>query len=61
MAAIPDAPTTAPISDAKITSINTIKVRWQQVTNENNSEILSYSLEIDDGMGGDFTAVVGVV
>ena len=61
LAAIPDAPITAPVSDAAITSINAIKVRWQQVTNENNSEILSYSLEIDDGEGGDFIVVVGLV
>lgn len=29
------------------------------MTEDGSSEILSYSLEIDDGTGGDFTPVVG--
>lgn len=34
---------------------------WDEVTENGSSEILSYSLEIDDGTGGDFTSVVGLV
>jgi hypothetical protein len=38
-----------------------IKVTWEEVINDGSSEILSYSLEIDDGTGGDFTEVVGLL
>lgn len=59
LASIPEAPTTAPISDPLVTSISKIKVTWDAVIDDGSSEILSYSLEIDDGTGGDFTTVVG--
>lgn len=36
-----------------------IKVTWSAVTQDGSSEIISYSLEIDDGTGGDFVSVVG--
>ena len=49
------------MSDAAITSVNKIKVEWQPVILDGSSEILSYSLEIDDGTGGDFTPVVGLL
>jgi hypothetical protein len=49
------------VSDAAITSVNKIKVEWQPVILDGSSEILSYSLEIDDGTGGDFTPVVGLL
>jgi len=42
-----------------VTSVNKIKVSWAKVTEDGSSEILSYSLEIDDGTGGDFIPVVG--
>jgi hypothetical protein len=42
-----------------VTSVNKIKVSWAKVTEDGSSEILSYSLEIDDGTGGDFISVVG--
>ena len=32
---------------------------WDAVTDDGSSEILSYSLEVDDGTGGDFTSVIG--
>lgn len=55
----PDAPLSAPVTDPAVTSINTIKVTWQPITQDGSSPILSYSLEIDDGTGADFTPVVG--
>lgn len=33
---------------------------WAELTDNGGSEITSYSLEIDDGTGGDFVAVVGL-
>jgi hypothetical protein len=36
-------------------------VKWEIITDDGGSDILSYSLEIDDGTGGDFKPVVGYV
>ena len=47
------------MSDPAVTSTTKIKVTWQEVTEDGSSEVLSYSLEIDDGTGGDFMPVVG--
>lgn len=57
-AAIPSAPP-APTSDASVTNKARIKVDWTEIASPNNGhhEILSYSLEIDDGAGGDFTVL----
>lgn len=49
----------APATDPSVTSVSKIKVTWDDVTEDGSSEVLSYSLEIDDGTGGDFTPVVG--
>jgi len=59
LASIPEAPINAPISDETITSFNILNVNWSAVSLNGGSEILSYSLEIDDGYGGDFYSVVG--
>ena len=61
MASVPDTPSLAPVSDATVTSTSVIKVTWQAVASDGGSDILSYSLEIDDGTGGDFTPIVGFV
>lgn len=36
-------------------------MKWEIITDDGGSDILSYSLEIDDGTGGDFKPVVGYV
>lgn len=50
------------MSDPEVTSTEVIKVLWDEITpgNDGGSEVTSYSLEIDDGTGGDFTPVVGL-
>lgn len=59
LASAPSAPLSAPVSDPLITTVDRIKVSWQFITDDGFSEILSYSLEMDDGSGGDFASVVG--
>jgi hypothetical protein len=60
-AAAPTAPTLGPATDASITQQDRIKVTWPAATSANNggSEVTSYSLEMDDGMGGDFAILTG--
>ena len=48
------------MSDPNVTKVDTIKVNWDAVDYNGSSPILSYSLEIDDGTGGDFNAVIGL-
>lgn len=59
LASAPSAPLSAPVSDPLVTNVDRIKVSWQIITDDGFSEILSYSLEMDDGSGGDFASVVG--
>lgn len=59
-AAIPSAPP-APTSDASVTNKDRIKVLWTEIASPDNGyhEIISYSLEMDDGAGGDFVVLTG--
>ena len=59
-AAIPSAPP-APTSDASVTNKERIKVLWTEISSPANGyhEIISYSLEMDDGAGGDFVVLTG--
>jgi len=59
LAEVPQAPESAPVSDSAVTNTERIRVTWSEVTQDGSSEIISYSLEIDDGTGGDFVSVVG--
>jgi hypothetical protein len=61
LAGIPASPTTAPVSDSSITSKSIIKVDVGVITNDGGSTLLSYSIEMDDGNGGDFTPLYGDV
>ena len=59
LAGVPAKPDQPLVSDPNVTNQNKIKVFWTTPSDTGGSEIQSYSLEIDDGAGGDFTAVVG--
>ena len=59
LAGVPGKPDVDLVSDPAVTDTDTIKVSWGELANNGGDEIISYSLEIDDGTGGDFTAVVG--
>ena len=56
LASVPSAPLNAPAAQ---TSIDMLIVSYDDVTEDGGSDISSYSLEIDDGTGGDFEPVVG--
>jgi len=65
LAGVPQAPALAPVNDPDVTSTSLIKVTWEPLFGADTwtnggSEVLSYSLEIDDGTGGEFTPTVGV-
>lgn len=60
LASVPFAPTDVPVSDSSITNDTTIRVTFANPPpNDGGSAILSYELQIDDGLGGDFTTLVG--
>jgi len=61
LASVPAAPTDVPVSDASITSDTTIRVTYATPTPPVNggSDLLSYALQMDDGLGGDFVTLVG--
>lgn len=48
------------MSDAAVTGPDRIKVTWSELADNGGSEIISYSLEIDDGYGGDFKPIIGL-
>jgi len=60
LAKTPDAPSSAPYSDESITTGNKLGIRWDAEVENGGASILSYSLEMDDGTGDDFIAVVGL-
>lgn len=65
LAGVPVDPTSAPESDDSYTSSNRIRVTIDEnfyndvADNYGSSAILSYSIEMDDGMGGPFKALYG--
>lgn len=58
VAEVPSTPTLAPTS-GPTTGASIIDVNISPVTLINGSPILSYHIEIDDGMGGEFVDLVG--
>jgi len=61
IADLPDTPTNAPTSDLSISSETQLKIDIQVVVGNGGSPILSYSLELDDGLGGDFRVLYGTI
>jgi hypothetical protein len=60
LAGIPSKPTDVPVSDPTVTSDTQIKVSWANpVPADNGSPILSYELQMDDGVTGDFVSILG--
>lgn len=60
LANVPDTPLTAPTSDIAISSYSRLKIDYATIAVNGGSPILSYSLEIDNGLGGDFIALYGI-
>ena len=58
VAGIPSTPTSAPTEDSTTTSKSTIGVTYLQPSDQGSS-ILSYDVQIDDGIGGTFTTFAG--
>jgi hypothetical protein len=59
LANVPEAPA-APVNDATVTSNEQIKVRFAEtLPNARGSDIFAVQLAMDDGLGGQFTTVVG--
>jgi hypothetical protein len=59
LASISETPTVAPTSDLTKSSFEQLKISYPAVGDNGGTAILSYSLEIDDGMGGAFTSLYG--
>ena len=51
---VPVAPSSAPVSDLTASDSTKLKIDMAIVTDDGGSAILNYSLELDDGQGGDF-------
>jgi len=61
LADIPAKPPSEPSSDLAISSTSQIKIDVQTCSNDGGTPILSYSLEVDDGKGGEFTVLFGEI
>jgi len=60
LAGIPSKPTDLPVNDLSVTTDTRIKVSFASPPPANNgSPILSYELQMDDGISGDFVSLVG--
>ena len=60
LAGVPSKPTDLPVNDPTVTSDNKIKVTFASPPPAaNGSPILSFELQMDDGINGDFTSLVG--
>lgn len=57
----PDTPTEGPLPVARLTNEQQITVTFgpQSVDKNGGSPLLSYDLQMDDGIGGDFSSLVG--
>lgn len=59
-ASVPGKPLDVPVSDPTVTSDTQIKVNFANPAPDNGgSPIISYELQMDDGMNGDFYSIIG--
>jgi hypothetical protein len=61
LAAVPDTPADKPTADASFTNQTQLKVDYGPLlaTENGGSDVLSYELQMDDGIGGDFASLLG--
>ena len=57
----PDKPLDSPISELTVSTADLLRINYSGVAINGGSPIISYSLEIDDGSGGDFVSLYGDV
>lgn len=58
LASLPAAPTPVPSADTTLTNINQIVVNFENTnTDTGGAPILEYCLQMDDGIGGEFSTV----
>lgn len=57
---VPDAPLTTVRKVQELSSTNSIAIEFDQIIETNGLPILSYSLEIDYDLSGNFVAVIGL-
>ena len=51
---VPATPSSAPVSDMTVSNSDTLKIDIAIVSNDGGSVILNYSIELDDGKGGEY-------
>ena len=59
LAAVPDMPSSPPVSDPAYTNSQQIKVVITAPASDGGSPIRSYDIQMDDGRGGNFFSLVG--
>lgn len=59
MAGVPDTPTSAPLRDHDVTSGQVIRVTYSAPTTDGGNPLISYEVQMDDGLGGGFSTVAG--
>lgn len=61
LADVPDQPTVIPYKDTSSSTGSRLLIKYDALASSENGglPVLSYSLEIDDGLGGDFSALTG--
>lgn len=60
LAAVPDQPAAGPVYDAAGSTGTSIKVTYTAPASNGGTDITSYELQMDDGLGGDFVSLVGL-
>jgi len=61
LAAVPSAPTGAPVRDNTTTSGSVIRVTYSAPPSDGGSNLTGYEVQMDDGLGGGFSTVAGGV
>lgn len=59
LASVPGTPSSAPVADTSVSTSKVIKVDVAAASDNGGSAVVSYSIEVDDGAGGVFSALYG--